>query len=465
MKTVHLGTMSAEDYWRDPGLARLPALPDPAAERIVAAMDELLFPLCQPGDLLLTRHPMDPALADYLARSGFRFEHNRVPLDDGAGDSKASVFGLLQQADPGVVHELLSDVQRVAPYAVLPDTEAFCRRYGLFDDGPALAAVTKVNSKAYSHQLAVALGLKDYGCVVESAAELVERGRRYLVADGTGKSAIGNRAYGDAAARDTRGGLLVKDPFGVSGKGNLLVQSEGMLERIGAHLAAQERAGKKVSLLLEPFLAKELDFSCQMRIDADGTAHCLSLQQMHNQQLSYQGSSRLGDEQAAFLERAGYMRQMEAVAAQVYRDGYWGDLCIDSMVLQGGTVAPVVEINARQSMGLINHSLEQFFDQDQLPSHLGFLSLGYVGSLWYAEFLDEIKRAGLLFNQGQRRGVVPLSANALTINMNSHDQHRPPGKARKGRLYYAILARREERQPWLDRLRSFCRETGFLLYA
>ena len=124
LKTVHLGTLDAEEYWRDPGLARLPALPDPAAERIVAAMDELLFPLCQPGDLLLTRHLMDPALADYLARIGFRLEHNRIPLDDGAGDSKATVFGLLQQADSGVVHELLGRVRgsrRMCAYgSILP---------------------------------------------------------------------------------------------------------------------------------------------------------------------------------------------------------------------------------------------------------------------------------------------------------------------------------------------------------
>jgi hypothetical protein len=59
-KTVHLGTFDAEAFWRDPELARLPALPDPAAERIVSAMDELLFPACQPGDLLITRLPWMP---------------------------------------------------------------------------------------------------------------------------------------------------------------------------------------------------------------------------------------------------------------------------------------------------------------------------------------------------------------------------------------------------------------------
>src|SRR5512143_1345868 len=92
-KTVHLGTFDAEAFWRDSDLARLPALPDPAAGRIVAAMDELLFPTCQPGDLLLTRLPMDASLADYLERIGFVFERNRAALDGGAGrEPPASIF-------------------------------------------------------------------------------------------------------------------------------------------------------------------------------------------------------------------------------------------------------------------------------------------------------------------------------------------------------------------------------------
>src|SRR5690606_8096107 len=136
------------------------------AERIVAAMDELLFPLCQPGDLLLTHYPMDPALADYLARIGFRFERNRLPLDvsardvgngarqqasatgtaanrlpprgGAAGGQGASVFGLLSQSSSGEIRALLDGVRRVAAYAILPDTEAFCRQYALPYDGPGL---------------------------------------------------------------------------------------------------------------------------------------------------------------------------------------------------------------------------------------------------------------------------------------------------------------------------------------
>ena len=191
-----------------------------------------------------------------------------------------------------------------------------------------------------------------------------------------------------------------------------------MLERIAAHLAVQEKKGERVSLLVEPFLAKKLDFSCQMHIELDGQVRFLSLQQMHNQQLAYQGSSRLGAEQTALIERSGYFRQMEAVGARIYREGYWGDVCIDSMQLEDGCVIPVVEINARKSMGLMNYHLDQFFSPDGLHSYFTFLSVGYPGPLRFDELLQGLEQAGLLFTRRQMRGILPLSANTLTINLN-----------------------------------------------
>jgi hypothetical protein len=443
-KTVHLGTFDAEAFWRDPELARLPALPDPAARRIVAAMDELLFPACQPGDLLLSLLPLDASLADYLERVGFVFEHNQAALDDGAiREPPASIFEVLHNASFATVHGLLTGVERVAPYAIIPATEAFCRKYSLLFAGPAPAAVSRVNSKVYSHQVAIELGLKAYGCHVTSAAELVEQGRRTLA----------------------HGPLIVKDPFGVAGKDNLLIQSGTILERIGSHLAAQEKKGKRVSLVVEPFLAKKLDFSCQMRIDPDGQVHFLSLQQMHNQHLTYQGSSRLGAEQAAGLEREGYFGKLEAVAARLYRDGYWGDVCVDSMVLQDGTVIPVVEINARQSMGLINHHLDQFFGPDRLSTSLACLSVGHPGPLCFAELLEKLERAGLLFSRRQGCGIMPLSANTLLVNLNAPQQPGLPSRLRKGRFYFSILASPGDRPAWLEKLRCFFEELGASVYS
>lgn len=443
LKTVHLGSFDAEAFWRDPELASLPTLPDQAGGRIVNAMDELLFPGCKAGDLLLTRFPMQAAFVDYLGQIGFAFEHNADPLDnEGIQEPQTSIFDILFKAPP-VACELLTGVNQMAPYAILPGTQAVCQKHSIPFDAPSLAAVVKANSKAISHQMAVDLGLKNFGCLVGSSSELVEQGMRTL-ADGP---------------------LIIKDLFGVSGKGSLVVQSESMLKRIGAHLAAQEKKGKRVSLLIEPFLAIKLDFSCQIRIEPTGQVQFLGLQQMHNQQLAYHGSSRLDAEQTEMLERVGYFRQMEELAACLYSDGYWGDVCIDSMQLEDGNVVPVVEINARESMGLLNYHLDQLFAQDGIRSYFTFVSVGHPGQLDFGSVLRVLDQAGLLFTCRRARGILPLSANALTINLNQPSPTPLASPMRKGRFYFSILAQPEERQTWLGSLRSTFQDLGFTLYA
>ena len=70
---IVMGTFDPETRWRDPALARLPAMPDKERESIVLCMDELLFPFCGPDDVLYTRCKIDPALHEYLNGLGFLF--------------------------------------------------------------------------------------------------------------------------------------------------------------------------------------------------------------------------------------------------------------------------------------------------------------------------------------------------------------------------------------------------------
>jgi len=209
----------------------------------------------------------------------------------------------------------------------------------------------------------------------------------------------------------------------------------------------------------------KLDFSCQIRIEPAGQVQFLGLQQMHNHQLAYHGSSRLDAEQAEMLEQVGYFRQMEELAAYLYRDGYWGDVCIDSMQLEDGNVVPVVEINARESMGLLNYHLDQLFAHEGIRSYFTFLSVGHRGPLDFGNLLGILDPAGLLFTCKGARGILPLSANALTINLNQPSPTLSASPMRKGRFYFSILAHPEERQVWLKSLRDAFQDFGFTLYS
>ncbi|MGM1021801.1 MAG: hypothetical protein ACQEXV_14895 [Bacillota bacterium] len=401
---LYMGTFEAEVYWRDAQLASLPAIPERASSAIVAAMDELLFSFCQPGDALLTRYAISPVHRQYIAQLGFHPTVNERDLTDGteqAGNvSAASVFELLgsRKADTSTGFPQLEGCV-LSPFAGLPHVEEAARAWGITLHQPPLETIRKVNAKTYSSDLKRSLGLRHPGYIVTSFADVAEAGRKLL--------------------RD--GSFLIKDDFGVSGKGNLHITSTQMLDRIVSYLRGQERKGKRVLFLLEPFLEKEQDFSCQFTIGDNGSVDILSVQCLANNQFAYRESLSPDKAFMERLEREGYFRLMQDVGKQLYQDGYYGDVCIDSMILRGGKLEPIIEINARKSMSLIKHQLDTFLAGKNMRGTLTNYSLSHDGSLSYEELLEGLECEGLLFTGESEEGVMPLGANTLYVNTGGRD--------------------------------------------
>ncbi|HEQ70999.1 MAG TPA: hypothetical protein ENN69_00790, partial [Spirochaetia bacterium] len=156
-KQIVLGTFNAEKYWRDAGLATLPELQDKSAAAVVAAMDELLFPLCGKSDVLITRRALDPEFKGYLGEAGFDFSSNHEDLETDAGTDDAGercVFSLLgDRLGSESFGTLLGGATVLCPYAVLPETAGLEDRLGIRERQVDVRTVKKVNSKEYSHTL------------------------------------------------------------------------------------------------------------------------------------------------------------------------------------------------------------------------------------------------------------------------------------------------------------------------
>jgi hypothetical protein len=445
--TISLGTFDAEKFWRDENFAKLPELNDGSTHHIIAAMDELLFPLCGPGDLLLTRFAMSPVFKNYLEDIGFSLIHNTRSLQENGEKSPVSaekcVFQLLaQRCQEPYFQELLGAGAVFNPYAILPHTAGAAGRFGGTQRFPAIESVKKVNSKIYSHELHDRLGLKKYGTIIRRNAELEE-----------------------AAARiQSPKGFILKDPYGVSGKGNLVVALPGMLKRIEKHLAAQEAKGLQTCLLMEPYLDKVLDFSCQLNIDASGTTTILSIQNIYNKELAYVGSTAADTRFVDFLQQRGYFEIIDRLAAAIYHDGYFGDVCVDSMILKNDEIVPVVEINARKSMGLINQHLDRFLSRFGIKGYFIYFSTGFQGTIQFADILAKMADAEVLFSPARGYGVIPLSGNTLFINRDL-DHGGAPLKTYKGRLYISAAAStHEKRRQLVDQTAEILRSLSFTIY-
>ncbi|MDR9855533.1 hypothetical protein RJP21_18120 [Paenibacillus sp. VCA1] len=458
-KTV-MGTFDPETRWRDPDLARLPSMPDKDRESIVLCMDELLFPFCGPDDVLYSRCNIDPALHEYLDGLGFSFRtryhydlnDEKEPLPE-PDVFKQCMFRLAAdhvRKTPSPDEAVSTHATKIlSPYAITADTLAYLQAAGPFRPLPDLETVVRVNSKLYSNRLLSSIGEKCYGTEANSAAEIKTIGHALL----------------------KRGPYLLKDPFGVSGKGNLLIDSEAIQRRIVEHLHKQEGSGLRSQFLLEPLLMKETDFSSHWFIRENGETEFISVQRMVNRQQNYGGSIQADEALIRLLENAGYFTVIEKALRLLAEDSYHGFACFDSMVLKDGEVASIVEINARKSMGLINAYLDKCWEMYGLTGWLTFLSLGLPeGDFTIGRLLHALRASGLLLTAPGEYGIVPLSSNTVMVNEILTRRRIAEGTLHKrgmpkGRLYVSVVGRDDgHRGELLERLRQVLADLSVKVY-
>jgi hypothetical protein len=394
---VHLGTFDAERWWRPPDLAELPRAP--RAGGAVEGMDELLAGFCDPGDLLVTRGPMADELRAGLDRCGLRFAHHHL-ADPGGGD--AEPVEALARRDPSTL-DLLRAYPVMSPYAVLPDTALLAGRLGAADRLPSAAAVARVNSKSWSNALAGRLGLPGAGRLVRSVDELAS------AVTWTGFEAV------------------VKDPYGVSGRATLEVRTPGVLRAVTRTLGRQEAAGRRVELVVQPRYARRADFSGHLRIDPDGNWEPLGVQVMTNRGFRFIGSRAADRPFVELLDRDGYFEVLGEVAKALAGDGYWGPVGVDSLVAADGTVVPILEVNARRSLGLLALRLDRRVRDDGLRCHLWQVELSVPPGGDADALIAALRRDGASYAGGARPGVLVLAGSRLAA----------PG----GRVHCALLCR------------------------
>lgn len=416
-----IGTFDAERFWRDPNLAKLPSFHDSEMENVVMAMDELLFPLCEAPDKLITRYRMNVSHKAYLHEIGFEFLSNSIDLERpeiGSAGRTANIFDLISSADRmGDMDPQELDGARLSPFAVIPGADRTAARYGLTRDFPAVETVQAVNSKLYSTELNRRLGLRCDSQTIYSHEELLASGLTLL----------------------NQGPFLIKDEFGVSGKGNLLIESEAILRRVISYLADQCSKGRMVRFIIEPFLHKELDFSCQFHIDPDGTYRHISVQKLVNHNFAYQGSFAADDRLLQLLQEADYFEVMKQVARELYQAGYHGDVCVDSMLLTDGRIVPIVEVNARRSMSLIKHYVDRHLEKHSASGSMTHVTVQFACDMTFDQLLETLDREGVLYKPDRGFGILPLSANTLLINKVISESKGIRNKQVKGRLYYSLV--------------------------
>ncbi|WND32851.1 hypothetical protein RI578_42320 (plasmid) [Streptomyces sp. BB1-1-1] len=393
------------------------------ADRLVACMDEALFAAATPGDLLITRRAIDKAHLRALEAAGFGCVHRYVGDVDGAADVEHQLL-----ENPGLLRAI-SEYRRLSPYAILPATAELARLTGHANAVPCEDDVVQVNSKAWSSRLSVRHGLVGAGHVVSSTAEL--------------HTAV------QSAADQGHPVILVKDTYGVAGRGTFEVTSDRRLARLSKHLRGQEERGLRVELVVQPRYDRVADFSTHFHLDRDGSWRLLGVQSLVNSGYRHEMSGPAPRALTSALRHPPHPDVLETVARELAAAGYFGPVCVDSMVLRSGTWVPVLEINARMSMGGLNLRLDERVREYGLRSHLWQENVAVPDGFAMDHFLRALRAEKLLYAGGSAPGVLPLVGGSLA--------------ASRGRLVCAVFCPPESFARLRIRTRAAASSAGVVL--
>ncbi|MCX4966426.1 hypothetical protein OHA98_16605 [Streptomyces sp. NBC_00654] len=425
---VHFGTFGAEGHWRPPDLAELPRLASSGADPVIGSMDEMLFGFTGPGDLLITRRALTAPHREAMAKAGFDFEHRcaQPPVADGgtAVAEEPAVEELLAR-DQELVGAMAGH-ERVRPFAVLPATRRLLTGAGRPSAVPPAETVARVNGKAWSTALAQRLGLPGAGRTVRSAQELEAALTRTL-------------AGGERVA-------LVKDAYGVAGQGTVEVMTPRAGARLVRHVRRQEERGLRVTFVVQPRHARRADFSGHLEIGCDGTWEHFGLRSMTNDGYRHHASGPPTPEVTRRARRGDYTAVLDEVARALVAEGYSGPVGVDSMLVEGDTWVPLLEVNARSSLGLLSLHLDRRAARHGLNGHLWQSDVAVEPGAGIDGLLRALSEDGLLYTRGPRPGVLPLVGGSLRTS--------------SGRLFCAAFCAPEEFPRLRERTRASAGRAG-----
>lgn len=172
--------------------------------------------------------------------------------------------------------------------------------------------------------------------------------------------------------------LVIKSPFGASGRGFKKVRSDIDLNQATENWL-QKVLQKQKAVIIEPWLNKEFDYSLQITVDSKGDAKINGTARfLADKNGQYRGAllggfyNQLNDEHKRFLNNSGqdghllkkhFDQLAQFVAQKAHLSGYQGAIGIDALVYRDEKeqlkIKPIVETNCRWNMGRLVVEMEK----------------------------------------------------------------------------------------------------------
>lgn len=291
-------------------------------DRIVQHMEEIMLLMADKDDtLLLRRKPNDRFLCQ-MRSYGFAAPKIICPEKE---DTTKTITQLVLE-DKRILRELKELSHKkdtyLLPYGVTENEEILAKECGMGLIGPNSTVSRVSNSKLYAKELVKRLHLSSPdGKVCENFDQILEEWDRL---------------------RNQFHRIVMKRPYGASGRGLYLVENFEKLQKV---LYILKRSGSKnEKWIVEGWYEDKKDLNTQMFICDDGNIKILSVKEQILEGTVYKGSIfpvELPDD-----VKSKYLTALEKAGSKLYRDGVRGIVGIDSIVTKQ-EIFPIIEINVR----------------------------------------------------------------------------------------------------------------------
>ncbi|KZN43505.1 hypothetical protein N474_08015 [Pseudoalteromonas luteoviolacea CPMOR-2] len=393
---VYWAHLDPEASWCDSNNLSLPTPLGAKSTLQLALLDDMFVP-ANDYDIALTIVPKCPALHDYHASLGARYLTRSVfeSLDAwqlAGTPAWPDIFASMQTSgEEAVAFSAVQDILSSSiqsSYAYLAGAPASGEH-----PTPELSAIRYANSKSTITQLCHQLEIPGLGVVIEQQDDI----NRLLELDCP---------------------FVLKEAFGVSGKGAYLVKEQRITERLVRHFQKQSASGKYGGLVAQPWLDIEIDFSSQWHIDKQGEITFIGLCQVENKGFRFSGIDLCCQALCDVVAQSNYDTHVRRLLSELFKRGYFGPVCVDSALLQDGTVYAVIEVNARESMGSIALRWQEKLSLSNAV-RLRQYDVHYQSPLKLEVMLNKLAARGALLKSGQLGGIVPLTASSLALSPQS----------------------------------------------
>lgn len=430
---VFLGNFEVENQWAV-GEPALPRVASHAGSAVVNRMDEFALLLGGKDDHVVLKTALDEGYRAYLEGLGLALPTVHVV----AGQDPQRTVSEDALADPELLRTLAAlgaDGARLTAHGISTVEEELSERTGLRLGASSAAVCKRVNSKVYSRRLSDELGIRqargwacetldELAAAVEAAGELLAAGRK----------------------------VVIKDAFGVSGKGIVVLDSEKRLARLhrmavtqAERAAAADGTAPRTALVIEEWVAKRADLNYQFTVGQDSSVHFDFVKELLTEGGVHKGHrmpARLTADQVT--EIAG---TADLLGERLAADGYFGVVGVDAMVDPDDGLYPVVEINARNNMSTYQNVVHEGLAGSDEVAVARHFPLRLTRPLPFAE-LREVLDGLLLEERGTRpRGL--FVNNYATVNAAAAGAGSGDGGF-EGRLYGVLVAASDEDVEALD---------------